>query len=162
MFSHCSSGPHLHIPGMKIKEQWRAHPHKSFSFRKILPCRLGMAASPKNLHLPLSIPNWKCHMTISQWKKIWEKDGRRSLVSQPIETVNQQTNILLMYLEMKSIRNRFSMGASLVISTNETGLDWRAVWFTKTIHDDRVNEMLLECIFPIYTTCITFLGKSKL
>ena len=89
VLSHCSSGPHLHIPGMKIKEQWRAHPHKSFSFRKVLPCRLGMAASPKNLHLHLSIPNWKCHMTASQWKRIREKDGRRRLASQPVETVNQ-------------------------------------------------------------------------
>ena len=94
-------GPHLHIPGMKIKEQWRAHPHKSFSFRKVLPCRLGMAASPKNLHLHLSIPNWKCHMTASQWKRIREKDGRRRLVSQPIETVNQLRDTQLMYLEAK-------------------------------------------------------------
>lgn len=78
-----------------------AHPHKSFCFRKVLPCRLGMAVSPKNLHLHLSIPNWKCHVTTSQWKMIREKDGRRRLVSQPTETVNQQTATESMYLEAK-------------------------------------------------------------
>ena len=45
MFSHYSSGPHLHIPGRKMKEEWKAK--KCFSFRMALPCRLGTAASPR-------------------------------------------------------------------------------------------------------------------
>lgn len=74
---------------------------KFLSSRKILvPVDWEMAA-PQELTLALTTSQTEMSHDHLSMKEDQEKDGRRRLVSQPIETVNQQTDILLMYLEMK-------------------------------------------------------------